>query len=115
MPGENVVSFDEELFAATGTVSCVGHVISCVVARTEAAAREGARAVRVEYEELPALVSIEDAIAHGSFFEVKVTLRLQDEGSQTGESSADWCVLSKWSCRRWSALRMPSPTAATLR
>jgi hypothetical protein len=44
----------------------VGQPIGIVVAKTHALAREGARAVKVEYKELPAIISIEDAIAAGS-------------------------------------------------
>ena len=39
------------------------------MADTEAAARAGARAVEVGYEELPAVMSIEEAIEAGSFWE----------------------------------------------
>lgn len=45
---------------------CVG----VVVADTEAQARAAAKAVKVEYEELPALISIEDAMEASSFYEV---------------------------------------------
>lgn len=51
-------------------VTCVGQPIGVVVAETEAAARAGARAVVVEYEELPALLDIKDAIAADSYYEV---------------------------------------------
>lgn len=40
-----------------------------MVADTEPAARRGAKAVKVDYEDLPALISIDDAIAAGSFYE----------------------------------------------
>lgn len=70
VPGDNhigAVVHDEEVFA-TETVTCVGQVIGIVVADTKAHADEAARLVRVEYQELPAILSIEDAIAAGSFF-----------------------------------------------
>ncbi|PNW76169.1 hypothetical protein CHLRE_12g545101v5 [Chlamydomonas reinhardtii] len=71
VPGSNMIGpvwTDEEVFATT-EVTCVGQVIGIVVADTEAAARAGARAVEVGYEELPAVMSIEEAIEAGSFWE----------------------------------------------
>lgn len=44
-------------------VTCVGQPIAIVAADTEAAARAGAKAVVVEYEDLPAVLDIDDAIA----------------------------------------------------
>jgi xanthine dehydrogenase/oxidase len=44
-------------------------VIGVVVAESEPAARRGAKAVKVDYEDLPAVISIDDAIAAGSFYE----------------------------------------------
>lgn len=46
--------------------------LGVVVAESEAAAREGAAAVVVAYADLPAVMSIEDAIAAGSLYEVWV-------------------------------------------
>jgi xanthine dehydrogenase/oxidase len=69
IPGGNdigAVIHDEELFASD-TVTCVGQPIGVVAADSEAAAREAARAVVVEYEELPAIISIDDAIKAESF------------------------------------------------
>ena len=42
---------------------CVGQAIAIVAAETEAQARAAARAVHVQYEDLPAVLDIEDAIA----------------------------------------------------
>ncbi|KAG5177145.1 putative xanthine dehydrogenase [Tribonema minus] len=58
---------DEECFA-TDEVHCVGQVIGIVLAETEALAQEAAKMVKVEYEDLPAIITIEDAIAAKSFF-----------------------------------------------
>ncbi|KAG2484282.1 hypothetical protein HYH03_016926 [Edaphochlamys debaryana] len=71
VPGSNMIGpvwYDEEVFA-TSEVTAVGQVIAVVVATSEAAARAGARAVVVEYEDLPAVMSIEEAIEAGSFYE----------------------------------------------
>lgn len=72
VPGRNDIGpilHDEEAFA-TRTVTCVGQIIGVVVADTEAHARAAAKAVRIEYEDLPAIISIEDAIEAGSYYEV---------------------------------------------
>lgn len=45
-------------------------IIGIVVADTEAHARAAAKAVAIEYEELPAIISIDDAIEAGSYYEV---------------------------------------------
>lgn len=44
-------------------------VIGVVVAETEPLARRAAKAVKVVYEDLPAVISIEDAIECDSFYE----------------------------------------------
>ena len=71
VPGNNAIGpvvQDEQCFVAVGTaVPCVGAVIGLVVAESEAAARRGARAVEVQYEELKPVLTIEDAIAAGSY------------------------------------------------
>lgn len=72
VPGGNdmgAVVHDEECFASE-VVTCVGQPIGVVVADTEQHARMAARLVKVEYEDLPALISIEDAIEAESFYEV---------------------------------------------
>ncbi len=71
VPGGNdigAVIHDEELFASE-FVTCVGQPIGIVVAETEAEARAAARAVVVEYEDLPAILDIESAVAGNSFYE----------------------------------------------
>ena len=60
------VVHDEEVFASE-FVTCVGHQIGIVVADTQEIAIEAARLVRVRYEELPAVLSIDDAIASDSY------------------------------------------------
>jgi hypothetical protein len=44
-------------------------VIGVVVAETEPLARRAAKAVKVTYEDLPAIISIEDAIGANSYYE----------------------------------------------
>ena len=70
VPGHNhigAVIKDEEVFAED-TVRYVGMVIGVVLAATHEQAVYAARAVKVEYEELPAAVSIDEAIAIKSFY-----------------------------------------------
>lgn len=47
-------------------VKCIGDVVAAVFADTRAAAEEGAARVKVEYEVLPGVFSIEDALAPGA-------------------------------------------------
>jgi hypothetical protein len=47
----------------------LAQVIGVVVAETEPLARRAAKAVKVMYEDLPAVISIEDAIAADSYYE----------------------------------------------
>lgn len=44
-------------------------IIGVVVAETEPLARRAAKAVQVAYEDLPAVISIEDAIEANSYYE----------------------------------------------
>lgn len=48
---------------------CLTQVIGVIVAETEPQARRAAKAVKVDYEDLPAVISIEDAIEANSFYE----------------------------------------------
>ncbi|XP_042004114.1 xanthine dehydrogenase 1-like isoform X2 [Salvia splendens] len=69
VPGINMVGpvvVDEELFASV-VVTCVGQVIGVVVADTHENAKLAARKVQIQYKELPAVLSIEEAIAANSF------------------------------------------------
>jgi xanthine dehydrogenase large subunit len=59
-------------------VEYVGHPIFLVIAGTADQARRAARLARVEYEALPAILSIEDALAAQSFLLPTVTLERGD-------------------------------------
>ena len=67
VPGVNDagVKHDEPLFP--DEVMFHGHAVCWVLGETLEAARLGAAAVEVDYEPLPAIVSLRDAIAAGSF------------------------------------------------
>ncbi|HEY2519934.1 MAG TPA: molybdopterin cofactor-binding domain-containing protein, partial [Streptosporangiaceae bacterium] len=56
---------DEPLFPTE--VMYYGHAVCWVLGETLEAARQGAAAVEADYEPLPALISVHDAIAAGSF------------------------------------------------
>lgn len=58
----------EEVFFAEEEVFTTGQPIAMVLANSALKAIEGARAVKVEYEELPAIFTIEEAIEKESFF-----------------------------------------------
>ena len=61
---------DEVLFAE-GTVECVGQVIGLVVANDQDLATKAANQVKVCYQSLTAVLSIEDAIEVNSYFPAK--------------------------------------------
>lgn len=68
VPGENdtgTARHDEPLFP--DEVTYHGQAVAFVLAESEAAAQEGAERLVVEYEPLPALLSMDAAIAKGSF------------------------------------------------
>ncbi|CAL4915113.1 unnamed protein product [Urochloa decumbens] len=69
IPGTNhtgPIIHDEEVFASD-VVTCVGQIIGIVVADTHDNAKNAANKVHIEYSELPAILSIEDAVKSGSF------------------------------------------------
>jgi xanthine dehydrogenase/oxidase len=58
----------EETFFAEDEIFTAGQAIALILATSAVKATEGARAVKVEYEELPAVFSIEEAIEKESFY-----------------------------------------------
>jgi xanthine dehydrogenase large subunit len=85
IPGRNdcaPVFGDDPIFAdgseggaAGAVVEHVGQCIFAVAATTVEAARRAARLARVEYEELPALLTVEEALAAKSFLEPPVVMK----------------------------------------
>ena len=70
MPSEDANKFGQTLdepFFAEGMVYTAGQPIAMILATSALKAQEAARAVKVEYEELPAILTMEEAIEHESF------------------------------------------------
>ena len=59
--------FEEVFFAEDEVLTC-GQPVAMILAKTALQAAEGARAVKVEYEELPAIFTMEEAIEKESFY-----------------------------------------------
>jgi len=59
----------DEVFFAVNEVYTAGQPIGIILANSAVQAAAGARAVKVDYEELPAIFTIEEAIEKESFFE----------------------------------------------
>ncbi|KAF4548241.1 Xanthine dehydrogenase [Elsinoe fawcettii] len=59
----------DEVFFAVDEVFTTGQPIGLVLATSAKQAEEGARAVKVEYQELPAIFTIEEAIEKESYFD----------------------------------------------
>ncbi|KAF2199175.1 xanthine dehydrogenase/oxidase [Delitschia confertaspora ATCC 74209] len=58
----------DETFFAVDEVFTAGQPIGMILADTAKHAEQAARAVKIEYEDLPAIFTIEEAIEHESFF-----------------------------------------------
>ncbi|KAM9177432.1 xanthine dehydrogenase/oxidase-like [Dugong dugon] len=69
VPGSNITGlFDDETVFAKDKVTCVGHILGAVVADTPEHAQRAGQAVKITYEELPSIITIEDAIKNNSFY-----------------------------------------------
>lgn len=81
VPGVNDagVKHDEPLFPVEAMFH--GHALVWVLAETAEAARLGAAAVRVEYETLPSIITVPEAIEAGSFQGIPRTVRRGDPES----------------------------------
>jgi xanthine dehydrogenase/oxidase len=80
LPGSNIwnpPAMDEVLFAEEEVFTC-GQVIGVVLAETKNQAQAAARAIKVEYEELPYILTIDEAIAAESYFKPRPKLERGD-------------------------------------
>lgn len=80
IPGKNEVGpiLKGEPILAEGVVEYVGHPIAAVAAVTQAAAREAANLIKVTYEELPPILTIEEALAQESYVASPPVIRRGD-------------------------------------
>jgi xanthine dehydrogenase large subunit len=80
IPGENNFGpvLPDDPILAPGLVQCIGQPVFMVVAETVDQARRAARRAVIGYEPLPALVTVEQALAAGSFVLPSVTLERGD-------------------------------------
>ncbi|ERE67785.1 xanthine dehydrogenase/oxidase-like protein [Cricetulus griseus] len=79
--------FNDETVFATDKVTCVGHIIGAVVADTPEHAQRAAREVKITYEDLPAIITIEDAVKNNSFYGPEIKIEKGD--LKKGFSEAD--------------------------
>uniref|UniRef100_A0A2I3GNR0 Xanthine dehydrogenase n=1 Tax=Nomascus leucogenys TaxID=61853 RepID=A0A2I3GNR0_NOMLE len=88
VPGSNITGIcnDETVFAKE-KVTCVGHIIGAVVADTPEHTQRAAQGVKIVYEELPAIITIEDAIKNNSFYGPE--LKIEKGDLKKGFSEAD--------------------------
>uniref|UniRef100_A0A8C9BM32 Xanthine dehydrogenase n=1 Tax=Phocoena sinus TaxID=42100 RepID=A0A8C9BM32_PHOSS len=88
IPGSNETGlFNDETVFAKDKVTCVGHVIGAVVADTPEHAQRATHGVKVTYEDLPAIITIEDAIKNNSFYGSE--LKIEKGDLKKGFSEAD--------------------------
>ncbi|KAG9294304.1 hypothetical protein G9A89_021663 [Geosiphon pyriformis] len=77
VPGDNkfgTLIKDETVFA-NEEVSCVGQIIGLIVAESQVLAQEAVMLVKVKYEPLPHIITIEEAIEMNSFFPFEKELK----------------------------------------
>lgn len=79
----------DEVFLAVDEVHTAGQPIGMVLADTAQHATAGARAILIEYEELPAILTIEEAVEKESFFEHYRYIKKGD--TKDAFAKADYC------------------------
>ncbi|KAL8183687.1 UNVERIFIED_CONTAM: hypothetical protein K2H54_048715 [Gekko kuhli] len=67
IPGENGDEYEEVL--ADTEVIYIGHIICGVIAETYELAKEATKKVKIEYQDLEPILTIQDAIQHNSYFD----------------------------------------------
>ena len=86
MPDCSPSAHDEPLLAV-GTVHYVGQPVFLVVAESHLAARKAARLGKVSYRELPALLTVDDALAANSRFEQGPVVWAKGDASRAIETA----------------------------
>ncbi|XP_041834296.1 xanthine dehydrogenase/oxidase-like [Melanotaenia boesemani] len=88
IPGSNTSGTrQDQSILADGKVTCVGHIIGAVVADTQLHAQRAAKAVKIQYEELKPIITIQEAIAAQSFYQPIRTI--QNGDLEAGFKQAD--------------------------
>lgn len=91
IPGSNATGIDNsETVFAEDTVTCVGHIIGGVLADTQEHSRRAARTVKITYEDLTPIVTIQEAIEKQSFF--KLVRKIEKGNVLKGFAEADHIV-----------------------
>lgn len=83
---------NDQPIIASGEVKFYGEAVAAVVAETEDIAAEAARLVKVEYEELPGIYSLEAALAPGAQL-------VQDPSVREPSSLVNTNILDEWKFR----------------
>ncbi|KAK4295724.1 hypothetical protein Pmani_031735 [Petrolisthes manimaculis] len=76
---------DEEVFASK-EVKCVGHIIGLVCAKDRKTAQTAAKRVKITYQDLPAIITIQDAIREKSWWP-PLTINKGDVNTQLHSST----------------------------
>jgi xanthine dehydrogenase/oxidase len=84
----SIAIIKDELVFAVDEVFCQGMVIGAVVAVDQETAQQAARKVVVSYGELPAIITMEEAIAAGSFHTMPNTLLQSNDARAAGDIDA---------------------------
>lgn len=83
LPGHNdmgPVIHDEPVLAA-GLVQCIGQALFLIAADSESIAREAAKLIRVQYEPLPAILTLEEAIRQDTKLQPSRKISMGDAAS----------------------------------
>lgn len=88
IPGSNKtgIANDETIFAKD-EVTCIGHIIGAVIADTPEHAQRAALGVKITYDDLPAIITMEEAIKNNSFYGPE--LKIEKGNLTKGFSEAD--------------------------
>ncbi|XP_069464776.1 xanthine dehydrogenase/oxidase-like [Ambystoma mexicanum] len=91
IPGSNVTgTFHDETVFAEDTVTCIGHVIGGIVADTDTHARRAANAVKITYEDLTPIITIQEAIEKQSFY--GAPKKIENGDIQQGFQDSDYTL-----------------------
>uniref|UniRef100_A0A8C3S4B4 FAD-binding PCMH-type domain-containing protein n=1 Tax=Chelydra serpentina TaxID=8475 RepID=A0A8C3S4B4_CHESE len=85
VPGKNGTE-DEQAYAKDEVI-CVGQIVCAVVAESAVQAKRGVEKVKIEYEDLEPILTIEDAIKHNSYFGKEK--KIEQGNIEEGFKSAD--------------------------